>query len=152
MFLPCTQERASSLCFRVKKDGEQGSGEYEAGANPGRGWRCSSLCHYCQNSPWPEEKGASVMLLVETKTSARISRQVKKVTLVNPNEKYPLKLVEKIILSHDTRLFRHAFDLPWKNPMSQSETGKLNEDFQIWASFSFPLPWSSHWTAHLPLS
>ena len=52
------------------------------------------------------------MLLVETKTSARISWQVKKVTLVNPNEKYPLKLVEKIILSHDTRLFRHAFDLP----------------------------------------
>ena len=32
--------------------------------------------------------------------------QVKKITLVNPNEKYPLKLVEKVVLSHDTRLFR----------------------------------------------
>ena len=32
--------------------------------------------------------------------------QVKKITLINPNEKYPLKLVEKVVLSHDTRLFR----------------------------------------------
>jgi len=37
-------------------------------------------------------------------------KNVKKVTLVNPNEKYPLKLLEKVILSHDTRLFR--FELP----------------------------------------
>lgn len=37
-------------------------------------------------------------------------KKVKKVTLVNPNEKYPLKLTQKIILSHDTRLFR--FELP----------------------------------------
>ena len=29
-------------------------------------------------------------------------------TLVNPNEKYPLKLTQKIILSHDTRLFRYC--------------------------------------------
>ena len=32
----------------------------------------------------------------------------KKVALVNPNEKNSLKLVEKVILSHDTRLFRFA--------------------------------------------
>jgi cytochrome-b5 reductase len=35
-------------------------------------------------------------------------KKVKKVALVNPNEKYSLKLVEKVILSHDTRLFRFA--------------------------------------------
>ena len=33
-------------------------------------------------------------------------RKVRKVALVNPTEKYPMKLVEKIVLSHDTRLFR----------------------------------------------
>ena len=38
----------------------------------------------------------------------RIFNKVKKVTLENPNEKYPLKLTQKIVLSHDTRLFRHA--------------------------------------------
>jgi len=37
-------------------------------------------------------------------------KKAKKVTLVNPNEKYALKLVEKVVLSHDTRLFR--FELP----------------------------------------
>lgn len=37
-------------------------------------------------------------------------KKVKKVALVNPNEKYPLKLVEKVVLSHDTRMFR--FELP----------------------------------------
>jgi len=37
-------------------------------------------------------------------------RKVRKVALVNPTEKYPMKLVEKIVLSHDTRLFR--FELP----------------------------------------
>ena len=35
-------------------------------------------------------------------------KKVKKITLLNPNEKYPLKLAEKIELSHDTRLFRFA--------------------------------------------
>jgi len=35
-------------------------------------------------------------------------KKVKKVALVNPNEKYALKLVEKVVLSHDTRLFRFA--------------------------------------------
>ena len=35
-------------------------------------------------------------------------KKVKKITLLNPNEKYPLKLSEKIELSHDTRLFRFA--------------------------------------------
>jgi hypothetical protein len=33
-------------------------------------------------------------------------RKVKKVTLLDPAVKYPLVLVEKIELSHDTRLFR----------------------------------------------
>lgn len=37
-------------------------------------------------------------------------RKKVKTTLINPNEKYPLKLVEKVVLSHDTRLFR--FGLP----------------------------------------
>jgi len=35
-------------------------------------------------------------------------KKVKKVALENPNEKYPLKLIEKVVLSHDTRLFRFA--------------------------------------------
>jgi len=34
-------------------------------------------------------------------------------TLQDPNKKYPLKLAEKITISHDTRLFR--FELPSKN-------------------------------------
>jgi len=39
------------------------------------------------------------------------SRKKRKlITLVDPNAKYPLKLVEKVVLSHDTRLFR--FELP----------------------------------------
>jgi len=37
-------------------------------------------------------------------------KKVKKVALENPNEKYALKLMEKVILSHDTRLFK--FGLP----------------------------------------
>ena len=37
-------------------------------------------------------------------------KKVKKVALENPNEKYALKLIEKVILSHDTRLFK--FGLP----------------------------------------
>jgi len=37
-------------------------------------------------------------------------KKVKKITLVDPNAKYPLKLLKKVILSHDTRLFR--FELP----------------------------------------
>jgi len=40
-------------------------------------------------------------------------KKVKKITLVNPNEKYALELTEKVILSHDTRLFR--FGLPSKD-------------------------------------
>jgi len=36
------------------------------------------------------------------------NRKKKKVTLEDPNAKYALKLVEKIELSHDTRLFRFA--------------------------------------------
>eukprot|EP00088_Acartia_fossae_P009018 TRINITY_DN14350_c0_g1_i1.p1 TRINITY_DN14350_c0_g1~~TRINITY_DN14350_c0_g1_i1.p1 ORF type:complete len:304 (-),score=60.45 TRINITY_DN14350_c0_g1_i1:291-1202(-) len=38
------------------------------------------------------------------------ARKKKPVTLVDPNVKYPLKLIEKKILSHDTRVFR--FELP----------------------------------------
>merc|ERR1719158_2169326 len=37
-------------------------------------------------------------------------KKVRKVTLVNPDVKYALKLTEKVVLSHDTRLFR--FELP----------------------------------------
>jgi len=37
-------------------------------------------------------------------------KKQKKITLVDPNVKYPLKLIEKVVLSHDTRLFR--FELP----------------------------------------
>jgi len=37
-------------------------------------------------------------------------KKTKKIALVNPNEKYSFKLVEKVVLSHDTRLFR--FELP----------------------------------------
>ena len=36
------------------------------------------------------------------------NRKKKKVTLEDPNAKYALKLIEKIELSHDTRLFRFA--------------------------------------------
>ena len=34
-------------------------------------------------------------------------KKQKKITLLNPTEKYPLKLVEKVVLSHDTRMFRY---------------------------------------------
>ena len=37
-------------------------------------------------------------------------KKKKTVTLEDPNKKYPLKLIEKKIISHDTRLFR--FELP----------------------------------------
>jgi hypothetical protein len=31
------------------------------------------------------------------------------ITLEDPDKKYPLKLIEKKVISHDTRLFRHLF-------------------------------------------
>ena len=34
-------------------------------------------------------------------------KKQRKVTLLNPTEKYALKLVEKVVLSHDTRMFRY---------------------------------------------
>ena len=37
-------------------------------------------------------------------------KKQKKITLLNPTEKYPLKLVEKVVLSHDTRMFRYQKD------------------------------------------
>jgi cytochrome-b5 reductase len=42
--------------------------------------------------------------------------------LQDPQTKYPLKLVEKKILSHDTRLFR--FELPSKNHVLGLPTGQ----------------------------
>ena len=60
-------------------------------------------------------------------------KKVKKITLLNPNEKYPLKLAEKIQLSHDTRLFRfalpsedHCLGLPTGSPISP-----------IWAPYDY---------------
>ena len=54
--------------------------------------------------------GVVAVSAVITKLILDSRKKVKKITLLNPNEKYPLKLVEKLELSHDTRLFR--FGLP----------------------------------------
>ena len=43
-------------------------------------------------------------------------------TLLDPTVKYPLKLVEKINVSHDTRLFR--FELPTKDHILGLPTGQ----------------------------
>jgi len=46
-------------------------------------------------------------------------KKTKKITLLDPNVKYPLKLIDKVVLSHDTRLFKlelpseeHCLGLP----------------------------------------
>jgi len=64
-------------------------------------------------------------------------KKVKKVTLENPNEKYPLKLTQKIVLSHDTRLFRHGSTNTGPNDYSL----KLKNNRVI---FRFELPSPTH--------
>jgi len=56
--------------------------------------------------------GAGVVALsaIAAKLILDSRKKQKKITLVDPNVKYPLKLIEKVVLSHDTRLFR--FELP----------------------------------------
>jgi len=51
-----------------------------------------------------------------------LSKKKKKITLVDPNVKYPLKLVYKEDISHDTRLFRFA--LPSKEHVLGLPTGQ----------------------------
>ena len=58
-------------------------------------------------------------------------------TLENPNEKYPLKLTQKIVLSHDTRLFRHAST----NTGPNDDSLKLKNNRVI---FRFELPSPTH--------
>ena len=59
-------------------------------------------------------------------------KKVKKITLVNPSEKYPLKLAEKIQLSHDTRLFRFA--LPSEEHCLGLPTGST---LSLWAPYDY---------------
>ena len=59
---------------------------------------------------------------------------------MNPNEKYPLKLVEKVILSHDTRLFRHVVNLKYIESRNAASI-KFSKSMVI---FRFELPSPAH--------
>ena len=57
--------------------------------------------------------GVGVVALTAVLAKILLDRKAKKVTLEDPNTKYPLKLVKKEIVSHDTRRF--VFALPSAN-------------------------------------
>nr|ACO15006.1 NADH-cytochrome b5 reductase 2 [Caligus clemensi] len=66
-----------------------------------------------------------VGFVVATAVLARyyfIKKRSKKMTLLDTNTKYPLQLIEKVSLSHDTRLFRLA--LPSENHILGLPTGQ----------------------------
>ena len=52
--------------------------------------------------------GVVAVSAILTKLILDMNKNRKKKTLIDPNTKYALKLIEKIELSHDTRLFRFA--------------------------------------------
>ena len=52
--------------------------------------------------------GVVAVSAILTKLILDMNKNWKKKTLIDPNTKYALKLIEKIELSHDTRLFRFA--------------------------------------------
>ena len=51
-------------------------------------------------------------------------KRKKKITLEDPNTKYALKLIDKQIVSHDTRRFR--FELPSPQHILGLPTGQVN--------------------------
>ena len=61
----------------------------------------------------PVVVGVGVVALTAVLAKIFLDRKAKKVTLEDPNTKYPLKLVKKEIVSHDTRRF--VFALPSAN-------------------------------------
>ena len=66
-------------------------------------------------------------LVILTAVAAKIfldQKKKKKITLVEPNTKYALKLIEKENLSHDTRRFR--FELPSSEHVLGLPTGQVN--------------------------
>ena len=65
-------------------------------------------------------------LVILTAVAAKIfldQKKKKKITLVEPNTKYALKLIEKENLSHDTRRFR--FELPSSEHVLGLPTGQV---------------------------
>lgn len=57
--------------------------------------------------------GVGVVAVTAILAKILLDRKTKKITLEDPNVKYPLKLVEKQVISHDTRRF--VFELPSPN-------------------------------------
>ena len=65
-------------------------------------------------------------LVILTAVAAKIfldQKKKKKITLVEPNTKYALKLIDKVNLSHDTRRFR--FELPSSEHVLGLPTGQV---------------------------
>ena len=52
-------------------------------------------------------------------------KKKKKITLVEPNTKYALKLIDKLEVSHDTRRFR--FELPSPQHVLGLPTGQVKQ-------------------------
>lgn len=61
----------------------------------------------------PVAVGVGVVAVTAILAKILLDRKTKKITLEDPNVKYPLKLVEKQVISHDTRRF--VFQLPSPN-------------------------------------
>lgn len=77
---------------------------------------------FTQNLPFWTSFGALALTTIFAVIIYRVSSSKKRRTLLDPNTKYPLKLVEKTNVSHDTRLFR--FELPSKNHILGLPTGQ----------------------------
>ena len=61
----------------------------------------------------PVVVGVGVVAITAILAKILLDRKSKKITLEDPNTKYPLKLIKKEIVSHDTRRF--VFELPSPN-------------------------------------
>ena len=61
----------------------------------------------------PVAVGVGVVAVTAILAKILLDRKTKKITLEDPNVKYSLKLVEKQVISHDTRRF--VFELPSPN-------------------------------------
>ena len=81
-------------------------------------------------------------LVILTAVAAKIfldQKKKKKITLVEPNTKYALKLIDKVNLSHDTRRFR--FELPSSEHVLGLPTGQVNifTIFRIFIYFKYKI-------------
>ena len=61
----------------------------------------------------PVAVGVGVVAVTAILAKILLDRKTKKITLEDPNVKYSLKLIEKQVISHDTRRF--VFELPSPN-------------------------------------